>query len=358
MTDNLFVPNPYSMPQKEKEASLLQRLISLTHHHRKQCIKYARLMDLFYEGITGFTKLSEIPHFTVNLFKTQKLLSIPDAEIFKVLQSSGTTSTHPSKIYLDSPTAQRQTMALANIMTSLLGPQRLPMLVIDHPHVIHDRHSYSARGAAIVGMLTFGRNVFYAMDDNMQLDRKGIKEWLEKHQNQPILLFGLTFVIWEHFLSKLLDNEFTLPEAILMHTGGWKKLQEQAVSNDNFKEKLAQLLGIQRCHNFYGMVEQIGSVFIECEKGHFHPPHFADIIIRHPKTWQECPINESGVIQVLSALPTSYPGHSLLTEDLGILLGIDDCPCGRKGKYFLVTGRVPQAEIRGCSDTYPFVSEA
>ena len=51
-------------------------------------------------------------------------------------------------------------------------------------------------------------------------------------------------------------------------------------------------------------------------------------------------------------LPRSYPGHSLLTEDLGVLLGEDDCPCGRKGKYFKVTGRVPRAEVRGCSDTY------
>lgn len=51
-------------------------------------------------------------------------------------------------------------------------------------------------------------------------------------------------------------------------------------------------------------------------------------------------------------LPHSYPGHSLLTEDEGIILGEDDCPCGRKGKYFKLTGRIKQAELRGCSDTY------
>ena len=48
----------------------------------------------------------------------------------------------------------------------------------------------------------------------------------------------------------------------------------------------------------------------------------------------------------------SYPGHSLLTEDEGVLLGEDDCKCGRLGKYFLVLGRVKNAEIRGCSDAY------
>jgi hypothetical protein len=54
----------------------------------------------------------------------------------------------------------------------------------------------------------------------------------------------------------------------------------------------------------------------------------------------------------MSMLPWSYPGHALMTEDRGKVLGVDDCPCGRKGKYFTVKGRVPLAEMRGCSDTH------
>jgi hypothetical protein len=42
----------------------------------------------------------------------------------------------------------------------------------------------------------------------------------------------------------------------------------------------------------------------------------------------------------------------LLTEDEGEILGEDDCPCGRLGKYFKIHGRVRGAEVRGCSDTY------
>jgi hypothetical protein len=49
-------------------------------------------------------------------------------------------------------------------------------------------------------------------------------------------------------------------------------------------------------------------------------------------------------------LPLSYPGHNILTEDIGIIKGIDNCKCGKKGKYFKVLGRVPDAELRGCSD--------
>lgn len=69
-------------------------------------------------------------------------------------------------------------------------------------------------------------------------------------------------------------------------------------------------------------------------------------------------MGEPGIIQVVSAIPESYPGHSLLTEDEGAVLGVDDCPCGRKGKYFKINGRLRNAEIRGCSDTYADKFEA
>ena len=56
------------------------------------------------------------------------------------------------------------------------------------------------------------------------------------------------------------------------------------------------------------------------------------------------------MIQLLSVLPTSYPGHNILTEDLGMILGEDDCDCGKMGKRFKVFGRLKKSEIRGCSD--------
>ena len=63
-------------------------------------------------------------------------------------------------------------------------------------------------------------------------------------------------------------------------------------------------------------------------------------------------MNEKGIVELVSVLPTSYPGHVLFTEDEGEILGEDDCPCGRKGKYFKIYGRIKNAEVRGCSDTY------
>ena len=56
-------------------------------------------------------------------------------------------------------------------------------------------------------------------------------------------------------------------------------------------------------------------------------------------------------MQLISLLPISYPGHNIISEDLGEIVGIDDCKCGRLGKYFIIHGRTERAEIRGCSDT-------
>ena len=78
----------------------------------------------------------------------------------------------------------------------------------------------------------------------------------------------------------------------------------------------------------------------------------SDIITRRAKDFSPCDFGERGIIELMSVLPSAYPGHIILTEDEGIILGEDDCPCGRKGKYFEILGRLKSAEVRGCSDTY------
>ena len=213
---------------------------------------------------------------------------------------------------------------------------------------------FSARGAGILGFSIFGSKRLYALDENMQLDITAIKDFLDEHKDEPILLFGFTFMVWQHFYKELLRTGYhpDLSRGILIHGGGWKKLLSESVSQEEFKQRLKEVCGIQYVHDYYGMVEQTGTIYMECEQGHLHASVFSDIIIRKAEDFSAAPIGQPGIVQVLSVLPQSYPGHSLLTEDEGILLGEDDCPCGRLGKYFKITGRIKNAEIRGCSDTY------
>jgi len=100
------------------------------------------------------------------------------------------------------------------------------------------------------------------------------------------------------------------------------------------------------------MIEQVGTVFVDCPAGNKHAPAFADVLVRRPGTLQPVVPGQRGIIEVVSTLPASYPGHALLTEDQGELVGVDDCPCGRKGRTFRFTRRIERADVRGCGDTF------
>lgn len=358
MYEEMLEIPPFGLEKKEKKQLLDRELSSLSRKHYRKCEKYKAMMDMQGCDLEHDICYDELPFLPVGLFKEMELRSIEKEEIFKTMTSSGTTGQAVSKIYLDKETASRQQKTLVKIVSDFTGKARMPMLIIDCPSVVKNRAMFSARGAGILGFSIFGTKKAYALTDDMQINWDAIKVFLEEHQGKDILLFGFTFMIWQHFYKELWKRKketgetIDLSKGILIHGGGWKKLVSEAVSPQEFKDALKDVCGLDRIHDYYGMVEQTGCVYMECECGHLHASIFSDIIIRRPEDFSVCKIGEKGIIQVVSALPGSYPGHSLLTEDEGILLGEDDCLCGRKGKYFKVIGRLKNAEIRGCSDTY------
>lgn len=346
---------PYDLVKDDKEKHLIQQLNELTEHHLEYCSDYRAMIEKS-GGFKQAQTLKELPFIPVQLFKMMDLLSVAREDVVKVLTSSGTTGQQVSKIFLDRETAVSQTRALVEVMKPVLGGKRLPMIILDTKSVLKDRQSFSARGAGILGFSNFGRKHFYAFNEDMTVDWDGLHSYLDEHRGSTILLFGFTFMIWQYFYKEAVKNaiHINMGDSILIHGGGWKKLQDEAVDADILKRALHERFGIQHVHNYYGMVEQVGSIFVECEQGHLHTPNYADVVIRDPITFEPLSNGEKGLIQVMSVLPKSYPGHSLLTEDLGTTLGEDDCSCGWKGKYFTVVGRIPKAELRGCSDTFAF----
>ena len=113
----------------------------------------------------------------------------------------------------------------------------------------------------------------------MQLDVDGLAEFLEQYKGQRILLFGFTFMIWQHFYKELvrlkkIGRTFDLSNCIMIHGGGWKKLICESVSAKAFKERLNEVCGITDIHDYYGMVEQTGCIYMECECGHLHTSVF------------------------------------------------------------------------------------
>jgi phenylacetate-coenzyme A ligase PaaK-like adenylate-forming protein len=356
--NEILAVSPYSLLKQEKEELLTQKLSELTKYHYEHCIEYKGMLDCIGFNVVNIKSYYDIPFLPVRLFKELDLLSIGKNDIFKTMTSSGTTGQAVSKIFLDKTTASNQQKTLVKIVSSFAGSGRMPMLIIDCPSVVKDKYMLSARGAGIIGFSIFGSEKNYALDENLNLNLAAITEFLGKHKGKKILIFGYTFIVWQHFYKELVRWEKETGEAIdlsnglFIHGGGWKKLASEAVSPQEFHDRLKAVCGLDDIHDYYGMVEQTGCIFMQCEYGHLHASVFSDVIIRNPLDFSVSGVGETGMIQVISMIPESYPGHSLLTEDEGILLGEDDCPCERKGKYFKILGRLQNTELRGCSDTY------
>ena len=349
--DALIKQPQFTLSSQEREHLLFPILSELIEFHSKKNEVYGNTVRSRILPNPEIKGLGSLPYLPVRAFKELELKSIEDDEVVKVLTSSGTTGQQVSKIYLDAISATRQQAALGSVMSTVLGPDRLPMLIVDSKSIISNRKSFSARAAGVLGMMNFGRAHLWLLDEEMKLDRDALKEFLTKFGDKPFLIFGFTFMAWKYLLQELQVGEVDLSNGILVHSGGWKKLQDEAVGVEEFNELWHQKTKLQTTRNFYGMVEQIGSVFVEGDDGWLYCPNFTDVIIRNPEDWSVCPPGTPGIIEVISTLPTSYPGNILLTEDIGVL-GEERTVGSWRGPRLKILGRVPKSELRGCSDTH------
>lgn len=353
--EELIKTKPYQYDKNEKSAVLTQMLSELTIHHYENCNEYRGILDGYgFDPYSKISHYSELPMIPVRLFKELSLRSVPEDKLAKSMTSSGSSGQKVSKLFLDRQTALAQQNVGIKITSGFLGIKRMPFIIIDSPSIIKSREAYTARGAAALFFSLFGSDRLFGLKDDMSLDIESIQAFLEKHKGKQILLFGFTFMVWKHLYLALKETgkKLDFNDAILIHSGGWKKMEDLRVSEEVFCSSLREQCNINHVHQEYGMAEQSGTIYYECEHGYYHASIFSDIITRRGRDLSICDFGEPGMIELLSVLPHSYPGHILLSEDEGIVCGEDDCRCGRKGKYFKVLGRLKNAELRGCSDTY------
>ena len=352
MKNNIFDQDPYSFSTLDKDEFILENIAKLTKHHYINSIHYKKILNFTNFDLKKKHTLDEYPFLPVRLFKHYDLMSIKQENIFKKLTSSGTTGNELSKIYLDHENAFNQTKVLSKIINSLFENKRLPMLIIDKDIAKIDRNKFNAKIAAIKGFSIFGKNHTYLLDKSEKINYDAIDSFLEKYGNSSFFVFGFTSSIYKYLLKQPLDHKkkYDFSKGILLHGGGWKKMENEKINNRLFKKLLNNKFKLKKIHNYYGLIEQTGSIFIECPIcDSFIVSIFSDVIIRD-KHMRVLPSGKPGFIQLISLLPKSYPGHIILTEDIGKIVE-NDCSCKSKGKRFQVIGRSKESEIRGCSDT-------
>jgi hypothetical protein len=328
-----------------KSEAMLEDLNGLTAHHYANCSLYKQWVDSGVFPNWSSEDYLSIPYLPVRAFKEFDLMSVEASEITQQLTSSGTTG-KTSKIFLDQETASAQQLAIRKSLTPYLGDERLPYLVFDVDPRLARKQVYSARLAATLGFSTLGKSPTFIMNLDGSVNNEILGQFLEKFENEKFFAFGFTSVIWQTLSSVDLRNRGRMRNGFLLHGGGWKKLESVSVSQEVFKDEVCQILGMEHIRNYYGMIEQPGSIFIEDETGWLAPTEFSSARIRSVENLSRIAEGEVGVIQVFSTLPRSYPGHSLLTEDQGIYKVSE-------GVHLIkVLGRLPKSELRGCSDVY------
>ena len=346
----LFDLNSFSLPIEKKNKLFFFNLKKLSKYHYKNSYEYKLISNNLFRSISNIKNISDLPFLHVSLFKNFNLISKNKGEKISTFTSSGTTSNKKSKINLNYKTAILQSKALGKIFSNIID-KNLDIFFLESKNFLNSKESMSAKGAAIKGFGQLCKNKYFLLNKKNKLDLSMLEKYIQKNKNKKFVVFGFTSSIWINLIGEMKKRKITLRknQGIMIHGGGWKKMNEFKVSNSKFKIEVKSYLGLKKVHNYYGMIEQTGSVFPECEKGFFHCSVFSDILIRNSKL-ELCKLKEAGLIQTLSLLPASYPGQNILTEDVGIIHGIDNCKCGKLGKYFSVLGRVPNAELRGCSD--------
>lgn len=358
--ENLLTTPQYAMESTEKS----NRLLTLIRPHLTKAFSNNRLIKSWFTkrhiSRENVDSLEKIPYVPIQMFKYFDLAISPKRDIVRIVTSSGTTSTLKSRVPLDRATSFNQTRALTATLSTYLGGSRRPFFVIDHAGINAAQKTVSARTMGVRGLSLFSRDTKYLLEEelkgNLAPDEAMLKSLLRKGFPSDGYVFGFTYIIWSVLYKELARRGVRLPRssAHLFHSGGWKKLEDARVSKQKFNSSLSTVLGIPvaHIHEFYGMAEEGGVLFIDCAAGYKHAPDTAMVIIRDFHTLRPVRVGGTGLIEIVSALPESYYGQAVLTEDIGRLVGVDDCSCGKKGEYFEFLTRVPKAELRGCGDTF------
>ena len=355
----LLDTRPYAMAPGQRTDALLalfKRELEYACERSSQFSNYVRHWPV---SLAAADKIADLPYLPVSVFKANPPLSlVPASEVKRTLTSSSTSGQVPSRVVLDAATSRRMTKGVIAIIRDFVGAARRPYLVIDTQENLGRQSELGARGAAIQALGSFATEIVSCLhldsQGELSLDLEKLLACAAKWKEAEVLVYGFTYVIWTQLVRPLKRAGITLglPNVHLLHSGGWKRLEQQAVTKDQFVRDVASVFGCptERIIDYYGMVENVGVVYPDCARGYKHVPAFAEVIIRNPLTLAPVEAGQQGLVQVCSVLPTSFPGFLLLTDDIGEIISHDGCDCGRRGTHFRFLRRVPKVEVRGCGN--------
>jgi len=362
--DELFKLPPYATQPGEHRGLLRAAVREAIQHHCANCSPFDRwYRKQGQDPDAEIEDLARMPYLPVSIFKRLPLESVPEAEVVRVLRSSATSSQTSSRVVLDRITRDRQMRTLAVMMSTMMGSMRRPFVVLDAAAAKGGDMELSARVAGLRGYLMMASETHYALeaqDGRLDLDADKLEELLGRlsARQMPVCLIGYTYMLYQYVVAPLIRAGRRLqlpPGSMVIHFGGWKRLERQAVDRARLNLEVEQVFAMDEpcIRDVYGFTEQLGVIYPDDGNGVRLAPVYSEVVVRDPVTLESLPDGMPGLLEFITPLPHSYPGVALVLDDIGRIVSRDREQDGRFGTRFEVLGRARGSEIRGCGDTLP-----
>lgn len=357
--ETLLARSPFAPDDRDRDTLFARAMREAFAHHLATNSAFRALCeDAGLSSDAWPDSVADYPYVPAALFKHPRLTRGAAPTALR-LRSSGTGGA-ASEIAVCPVTARRQAKASAKVIAAYLGATRRPFLVLDTPPVPQGDGPLAARSAATRGFLPFASTVEYLAvpgTDPPAVDLPKLQDALERcaRGDEPVGVYGPTYALYRAAIAPLLaaGTPVRLPAGSkVAHLGGWKRLGDERVDRATFVRDAALAFGVTSDDivDFYGFTEQMGLVYGSTGGGPRVTPCYAELIVRDPDTLLPVPDGATGLVQILTPVPHSYPGISVLTDDVGRVVGRGVDAQGRRGTWFEIDGRAPRAEPRGCGD--------
>jgi hypothetical protein len=362
--DELLRKPPYATQPGEHRGLLRAAVKEAIQHHCSSCPLFERWYRR--QGLDPSAEiedLARVPFLPVSIFKRLSLESIPERDVVRVLKSSATSSQTPSRVVLDRITRDRQMRTLGVLMSAMMGSTRRPFVVLDAAATQSADLELSARVAGLRGYLMMASETHHALEaqsGRFDLNADKLDDLFSqlRARQMPVCLIGYTYMLYQYVVVPLLraGRRLQLPTgSMVLHFGGWKRLERQAVDRVRLNTGVEQVFAMDEVciRDVYGFTEQLGLIYPDDGHGVRLAPVYSEVIVRDPVTLESLPDGMPGLLEFITPLPHSYPGIALLLDDIGRIVSRDREQGGRYGTRFEVLGRARGSEIRGCGDTMP-----
>ena len=314
-------------PSEDADTAFSALALALFARQYDFCLPFRRLCNGQGRTPGGIDRWQDIPAVPAQAFKVYDLSCAPMFQTVAVFHSSGTTGAQASRHFFDGA-------ALGLYETSLrVGfgdafprrPRRLWALMPAPQAAPHSSLSH------MLGTLEAER---YFWDEDAAL-ASALAE-----QTEPVALFGTAFSYVQLFDST--DQNWRLPVgSLVIETGGFKG-RTREVPREELYALFETRLGvpIEDCHSEYGMSEMASQFYGRGLDPVKRGPHWVRTRAIDPETGEDAAPGTPGLLRHYD-LANYNSVQALQTQDRGTLT-----PDG-----FVLHGRAPDAEVRGCSLT-------